>query len=98
MAAGAACEYDMPLGYDKVKPASAETLAAFANGDPAVTLNKVGKGLCYFWTPIYPGLCYVGSGFENDANFKDFWQNSARSWLRWSGAGWLSSRRHCRWT
>jgi len=76
MEAGAACEYDMPLGYDKVKPVSAEILASFANGDAAVTLNKVGKGLCYFWTPIYPGLCYVGSGFENDANVKDFWQNS----------------------
>lgn len=76
MVVGAECEYDMPLGYDKVKPGSAEILASFANGDPAVTLNKVGKGLCYFWTPIYPGLCHVASGFENDANNKDFWQNS----------------------
>ena len=75
MAAGAGCEYDMPLGYDKVKPGTAEILAMFANNDPAITLNKFGTGLCYFWTPIYPALCYVGSGFENDASVKDFWPN-----------------------
>ena len=76
LAPGAVCEYDMPLGYDKVKPTTAETLAAFANGDPAVLLNKVGTGLCYFWTPIYPGLCHVASEWENDANRKDFWPNA----------------------
>jgi HEAT repeat protein len=75
IAPGTACEYDMPLGYDKVKPGAAETLAQFANGDPALTVNKIGKGLCYFWTPIYPGLCHVASGWEMQANQKDFWPN-----------------------
>lgn len=75
VAAGTACEYDLPLGYDQVKPAAAEVLAKFANGDPALTVNKVGKGLCYFWTPIYPGLCHVASGFEMQVNIHDFWPN-----------------------
>ena len=76
MAVGAACEYDMPLGYDRVTPtAGTEVLAAFADGDPAVTLARFGAGACYFWTPIYPALCYVGSEYENDANKKDFWPN-----------------------
>ena len=76
VAAGAVCEYDMPLGYDRVKPASAETLAKFANGDPALTVNKVGKGLCYFWTPIYPGMCHVTAGWEMQPNVMDFWPNA----------------------
>ncbi|NLE66066.1 MAG: hypothetical protein GX608_01430 [Lentisphaerae bacterium] len=73
--AGAACEYDMPLGYDKVKPGTAEVLAKFAGGDPALTVNKVGKGLCYFWTPIYPGMCHATSGWEMQPNYMDFWPN-----------------------
>jgi len=72
---GLACEYDMPLGYDKVAVTKAEVLAKFANGDPALTVNRFGNGLCYFWTPIYPGLCYVASDWEMDANIKDFWPN-----------------------
>jgi len=72
---GVACEYDMPLGYDKVAVAKAEVLAKFANGDPALTVQPFGKGLCYFWTPIYPGLCYLSSDWEMDANKKDFWPN-----------------------
>ena len=75
VAAGASCEYDMSLGYDKVKPAAAEVLAAFANGDPALTVNKVGKGLCYFWTPLYPGLCHVTSEWEMFPNKLTFWPN-----------------------
>jgi len=75
MTKGVACEYDMPLGYDKVAVAKAEVLAKFANGDPALTVQPVGKGLCYFWTPIYPGLCYISSDWEMDANKKDFWPN-----------------------
>ena len=64
VAAGASCEYDMPLGYDKVKLFSAEVLAKFANGDPALTVNKAGKGLCYFWTPLYPALSHTTSEWE----------------------------------
>jgi len=75
MAPGTACEYDMPLGYDDVNPGSAEVLATFANGDPALTFNSAGKGACYFWTPIYPGLCHVTSGWEMDSNIKAFWPN-----------------------
>ena len=75
IAPGTACEYDRPLGYDKVKPGSAEVLAAFPNGDPALTVNSVGKGRCYFWTPIYPGLCHVASEWEMQSNRKDFWPN-----------------------
>ncbi|MDD5677396.1 MAG: HEAT repeat domain-containing protein [Kiritimatiellae bacterium] len=73
--AGMVCEYDLPLGYDKVTPASAEVLAKFVNGDAALTVNKVGKGICYFWTPIYPGLCHVESGWEMQPNDIDFWPN-----------------------
>ncbi|MDA0841878.1 MAG: hypothetical protein O2857_29300, partial [Planctomycetota bacterium] len=73
--AGATCEYDMPLGYDKTKPTTAEVLAAFANGDPALTVNKVGKGLCYFWTPMVPGLCHVTSEWEMFPNALAFWPN-----------------------
>ncbi|MDD5676535.1 MAG: HEAT repeat domain-containing protein [Kiritimatiellae bacterium] len=70
---GGACEYDLPLGYDRIKPTTARPLANFAKGDPALTVNTFGAGLCYFWTPIYPGLCHVASGWEMHANFKDFW-------------------------
>ena len=73
IAPGMACEYDMPLGYDKVKATSAETLATFANGDPALTVNPVGKGVCYLWTPVFPGLCHTVSGWEMHANKFDFW-------------------------
>lgn len=75
VAAGTACEYDMPLGYDKVKPGTAEVLASFANGDPALTVNKAGNGLCYFWTPVYPGLCHLASEWEATPNKYDFWPN-----------------------
>lgn len=70
-----ACEYDMPLGYDKVKPAAAGTLAVFANNDPALTVNKVGQGLCYFWTPAFPALSYISSQWEMHNNGFDFWPN-----------------------
>jgi HEAT repeat protein len=75
MAADATCEYDLPLGYDQVKPTTAEVLASFPNGDPALTVNKVGKGLCYFWTPLYPGMCHVTSGWEMFPNTLAFWPN-----------------------
>ena len=75
VAAGAACEYDMPLGYDRVKPGSAEVLAKFANGDPALTVNRVGKGLCYFWTPLYPALSHTTSEWDVYPNILDFWPN-----------------------
>jgi HEAT repeat protein len=75
IAAGTTCEYDMPLGYDKTKPTTAEVLATFSNGDPALTVNKVGKGLCYFWTPMYPGLCHVTSEWEMFPNALAFWPN-----------------------
>lgn len=75
MIAGATCEYDMPLGYDKVKTESAEVLAKFSNGDPALIVNKVGKGLCYFWTPLYPALSHVTSEWEMFPNKLDFWPN-----------------------
>ncbi len=75
IAAGSAVEYDMPLGYDRVKPGAAAVLASFANGDPALTVNRVGKGLCFFWTPAYPALCHVASGWEMQANYHDFWPN-----------------------
>ena len=73
--AGTGCEYDMPLGYDKVKPGSAAVLAAFANGDPALTVNKAGKGLCYFWAPVYPALCHVARDWEEALNIHCFWPN-----------------------
>ena len=69
------CEYDLPLGYDQVKPGAATVLAKFANGDPALTVNPVGKGLCYLWTPIYPGLCHVTSDWQMQPNRMDFWPN-----------------------
>ncbi len=70
---GLACEYDMPLGYDRIRTNTAQTAARFAGGDPALTVNQFGEGLCYFWTPTYPGLCHVASGWEMQANYKDFW-------------------------
>ena len=75
IAPGTVCEYDLPLGYGKVKPASAEVLAAFGNGDPALTVNRVGKGLCYFWTPNYPALCHTASQWQISPNRYDFWPN-----------------------
>ena len=75
LAAGTACDYDLPLGYDVVKPGTATVLARFANGDPALTVNHVGKGLCYFWAPICPGLGHVASDWEMAPNRLDFWPN-----------------------
>ena len=75
IAPGTVCEYDRPLGYDRVKPTSAEVLAKFPNGDPALTVNRSGKGLCYFWSLAYPGLCHVASEWEMQANRLDFWPN-----------------------
>ncbi|MDP6114746.1 MAG: HEAT repeat domain-containing protein [Planctomycetota bacterium] len=72
---GTVCEYDMPLGYSKVKPASAQVLASFSNGDPALTLNRVSKGLCYFWTPNFPALSHTSSEWEMSPNGYDFWMN-----------------------
>ena len=72
---GTSCEYDMPLGYDKVKPGAARVLAAFANGDPALTVNKSGRGLCYFWTPVYPALCHVARDWETELKIYRFWPN-----------------------
>jgi hypothetical protein len=70
---GHVCEYDMPLGHDRITLNGATILATFADGTTALTANKYGKGWCYFWTPIYPGLCHTASGWEIEANFKDFW-------------------------
>jgi len=75
IAAGTACEYDLPLGYARVKPGSAQVLAAFSNGDAALTVNSFGKGLCYFWTPNYPALCHVASEWQISPNKYDFWPN-----------------------
>jgi len=75
IAPGTICEYDMPLGYDRVKPTSAQVLAKFPNGDPALTVQRSGEGLCYFWTPAYPGLCHVASEWEMQPNRIDFWPN-----------------------
>ncbi|MDD5679538.1 MAG: HEAT repeat domain-containing protein, partial [Kiritimatiellae bacterium] len=72
---GTECEYDLPLGYDQVKESTAEVLGRFAGSDPALTVNKFGLGLCYFWTPNYPGLCHVTSDWEMQANRLDFWPN-----------------------
>ena len=75
IAAGTLCEYDLPLGYGKAKPVSAQVLAAFGNGDPALTVNRVGKGLCFFWAPNYPGLCHIASEWQISPNRYDFWPN-----------------------
>jgi hypothetical protein len=69
------CEYDMPLGYSKTKPFSAQVLASFGNGDPALTVNRAGKGLCYFWTPNFPALSHTSSEWEMSPNKYDFWPN-----------------------
>lgn len=73
--AGAIVEYDLPLGYAQVKLADAKPLAAFANGDAALTVNEIGQGLVYFWTPVAPGLCHVARDWEMHASRKYFWPN-----------------------
>ena len=70
---GFTCEYDMPLGYDKVKAREAEVLATWPSGAPALTVHAFGKGVCYLWTPIYPGLCHRPSEFVYTPHFFDFW-------------------------
>ena len=70
---GFTCEYDMPLGHDNVQARGAEVLAKWANGAPALTVHAYGKGVCYFWTPIYPGLCHRPSEFVYTPHFFDFW-------------------------
>ena len=66
----------MPLGYDKVEPVTAEVIAKFYNGDPAITVNKVGKGLCFMWTPMHPALSHTSSDWEMHPNKLDFWPNA----------------------
>ncbi|MDD5678180.1 MAG: HEAT repeat domain-containing protein [Kiritimatiellae bacterium] len=72
-AAGLTCEYDLPLGRDRIKPDKAKVLATWPDGSAALTVNRFGKGACYFWTPIYPALCHTASGWEMEPNVFDFW-------------------------
>ena len=66
-------EYDVPLGRDRIDATTAEVLARWKGGDPALTLNRFGKGHCLFSTEIYPGLCHRASGWENYPIRKEFW-------------------------
>ena len=63
----------MALGYDKLDVKGATVLAAWEGGDPAVTVNKIGKGYCYFYSAVYPGMAHTTSGWEMHPLFKDFW-------------------------
>ena len=53
---GLVCEYDMPLGYDRVKPTTAKILAKFANGNPALTVNKFGERAVLFLDSCLSGF------------------------------------------
>ena len=75
LAAGAALEYDGGLGYDRVVPTTAKVVATYANGDPAVLENAVGKGRCYFQTSAYPMFGFVTSRWEMMPSKHDFWPN-----------------------
>lgn len=52
-----ACKFPL-LGYKEETPAAGETLATFADGKPAVTLTRVGKGSVLRFA-FMPGLGYV---------------------------------------
>lgn len=86
---GAVTEYDAALGYDRVKPLTAEVVAKFENGDPAVTVNAYGAGRCVFRAAAYPELGHVNGRWEMYANRYDFWpgvkESLAAAWGR-SGA------------
>ncbi len=71
--AGLACEYDLPLGRDRLQPGPAKVLAAWPDGSPALTFSRFGQGGCYFLSAIYPGLCHTATGWETEPNFFDFW-------------------------
>ncbi|MDD5678664.1 MAG: HEAT repeat domain-containing protein [Kiritimatiellae bacterium] len=73
LAEGAAMEYDLPLGYDKVAPKTANVLAKMPSGDPALTVNRLGKGLCYFTTAAYPALGYTQGETIYTPQVFNFW-------------------------
>ncbi|MDD5676737.1 MAG: HEAT repeat domain-containing protein [Kiritimatiellae bacterium] len=73
LAGDAAMEYDLPLGYDKVAPKTATILAKMPSGDPALTVNRFGQGLCYFVAPIYPALGYTQGETVYTPQVFNFW-------------------------
>jgi len=78
MKAGDAAEYDLEIGYDKVTPRQAKTVAKWENGDPAILVNDSGKGKAVFLTAAYPGLSYCSRGWMLRKRspyhvFYDFW-------------------------
>ncbi|MDD5676531.1 MAG: HEAT repeat domain-containing protein [Kiritimatiellae bacterium] len=59
-----AVDYTVTAGYDRVTPGTAQVLGTWENGqEPALTLNRFGKGHCFFLAATYPGRMYVTERF-----------------------------------
>ena len=85
------CHWDMTTS----KPTPLEYWHGLLTG-PSIDCQPVWKRLCYFWTPIYPGLCYVASGWEMEANFKDFWPGVRELLAHMVHGGLRYAERSCR--
>jgi len=75
--AAAEAEFYVSLGYEKVRPLSAQIVAKYDDGDIALTSNRYGKGTCYHLTLEYPGISYTPWKFSGDSIRKTYWPGAA---------------------
>jgi len=64
--------YNTEYPYDLVSPTTANIIAKFNNGDPAILINRYYKGKSIFLTPVKLGLCFQGSK-STEGMFKDYY-------------------------
>ncbi|MDD5597719.1 MAG: HEAT repeat domain-containing protein [Victivallaceae bacterium] len=88
-------EYNLSYGYDRINPKTATVMGTWQNSkEPALTINKYGKGWCLLVTATYPGLMwkpgrkiYLWTLFKHFLpGVKEFLAEATRFALHLSGA------------